>query len=348
MNLKKNLIRRSANTNLKFLSLYCGAGGLDIGFYRAGFNPIQSIDINKDAIKTYRHIFSNHEILCKDITKLNPRKDIDLVIGGPPCQGFSIAGYANPQDPRSKHVINFMEIVKISNPKVFVMENVKALAVSDKWNNNRKKLLRLAYSLGYEGKFFILSASKFGVPQKRERMFFIGVKKVNNLELSPSKSTKTKSTRQILEILPQYGKVGNNTMCPAKIVLAKKPVLRGSPYSGMFFNGKGRILNLEQPALTLPASMGGNHTPIIDQKCFIEGTRNWAEYYYERLINGSPVRKVPKYLRRLTVEEAYSLQTFPSDMKFFGTTTSKFRQIGNAVPPKLAYIVAKNIRNQLF
>jgi DNA (cytosine-5)-methyltransferase 1 len=344
----KTLINRSQDTGLRFISLYCGAGGLDLGFYRAGFNPVQSIDINKEAIKTYKSVFSEHEVLCGDASKLRPKKAVDLVIGGPPCQGFSVAGYANPDDPRSKHIMTFMKTVKAVKPKVFVMENVKALAVSGKWEANRKRLLRLASQLGYDGKFFVLDASLYGVPQRRERMFFVGVRGKNNLELDPPKNSRTKSIRSVLEELPAYGKVGNHTICTAKIVVAKRPVVRGSPYSGMFFNGKGRILNLEQPALTLPASMGGNHTPIIDQRCLVEGSRNWAEGFFAKLEDGSKVKRVPKFLRRLTVEEAAALQTFPAGMKFSGTNTAKYRQIGNAVPPQLAYMVAKRIRDQIF
>jgi len=112
----------------------------------------------------------------------------------------------------------------------------------------------------------------------------------------------------------------------------------------MLFNGQGRPLNIHAPALTLPASMGGNRTPIIDQKQFDKGGVSRVELYHKELVNGRPiVKNVPEYLRRITVEEAAILQSFPQTMKFKGSQTNQFKQIGNAVPPLLAFHVAKSL-----
>ena len=144
------------------------------------------------------------------------------------------------------------------------------------------------------------------------------------------------------------GKPGNDSLCTAKVTPAKKPVLRRSPFAGMLFNGQGRPLDLERPALTLPASMGGNRTPIVDQHQLERRGESWVIDYHEHLWNGGdPVARVPDHLRRLTVEEAAAIQTFPRGMHHGGRQSAQYRQIGNAVPPKLAEQVAKAIVRSL-
>ena len=133
--------------------------------------------------------------------------------------------------------------------------------------------------------------------------------------------------------------------CNAKITLAKNPVLRKSPYAGMLVNGQGRPVNLASTVNTLTASMGGNKTPIIDENALRNGAKPWIEGYHERLVGGRGVEDVvPAYLRRLTVTEAALLQTFPPSFVFEGPQSSKFRQIGNAIPPKLAESVALAVK----
>ena len=154
--------------------------------------------------------------------------------------------------------------------------------------------------------------------------------------------------RTAIESLPSWGKPGNNTMCLARVTPAKSPVLRRSPFAGMLFNGQGRPMDLEMPAPTLPASMGGNRTPIIDQKQLDSGCVSWVANYHRSLRSGeSPVQVVPEQLRRITVEEAAAIQTFPPRMRWHGPQSTKYRQIGNAVPPMLAYHVATALRRWL-
>ena len=118
--------------------------------------------------------------------------------------------------------------------------------------------------------------------------------------------------------------------------------------AGLLFNGKGRVLNLDAPALTLPASMGGNRTPVIDQLQLETGCRCWIEEYHAHLwAGGDPWVEAPDRLRRLTVQEAAALQTFPAGWQFVGTQSAQFRQIGNAVPPELAFQVARAVSRML-
>ena len=333
------------------MSLYSGAGGLDIGFTRAGFTPVWANDINVSAVGTYNRLFDGHRAHAGDVRlqELPSAGDAELVIGGPPCQGFSVAGKMNPNDPRSRHVWDFLGVVARVEPQAFVLENVKALATNRRWAGLLKDLMTEAETkLGFKTKLLLLNASHFGVPQNRERMFLVGVKGDADVLPIPVTSGAPRTVRDALESLPNYGKPGNDTLCVAKVTPARQPVLRRSPYAGMLFNGQGRPLNLDAPAPTLPASMGGNRTPIIDQEQLETGCDCWVLNYHRRLWSGGkPYKAIPKRLRRLTVEEAAAIQTFPVSMTFEGSISEQFKQIGNAVPPKLAYHVALAVREAL-
>jgi DNA (cytosine-5)-methyltransferase 1 len=330
-----------------FLSLYAGAGGLDKGFVDAGMRPLWANDIDADAVETYRENLGDH-VVCGDVDAL--RKQLgghspDVVVGGPPCQGFSVAGGMQPDDPRSRHVWTFLDVVADLNPRAFVMENVKSLAVNDRWADLVAALQARAEEAGFTTRIFLLNASHFGVPQARERMFMIGIR--DGAPHSPATTTEDQppTVRETLAALPPHGRPGNDSRCTAIVTPARNPVLRRSPYAGLLFNGKGRALNLDAPAPTLPATMGGNRTPIIDQRQLDGRTdENWVVGYHRRLLAGrGPVDKIPKRMRRLTVEEAAVLQTFPADWRFLGRQSSRFRQIGNAVPPVLARAVAEQL-----
>ena len=338
---------------MKCLSLYTGCGGLDLGFHEAGFNTIWANELSEQALKTYENelIRTGYELpvlKSGDISEMElPDKgSVDVVIGGPPCQGFSVAGKMDPNDPRSRHVWEFFRVVEHMQPRAFVMENVKALAINQRWKGIREALQIEGERLGFQTRLLVLNAADYGVPQQRERMFLIGIKDCV-MPIPPVHFTRV-SVRESLKGLPEYGKMGNDSFCRAIITPAKSPIMRKSPFAGMLFNGQGRPMDLEQPALTLPASMGGNRTPIIDQKTLLEGDTPWVSGYHESLMAGGAVAKeIPTRLRRLTVEEAAKLQGFPDGMKFEGSQCSKFRQIGNAVPPPLAFAVATTLKKCL-
>jgi DNA (cytosine-5)-methyltransferase 1 len=334
-----------------FLSLYAGAGGLDLGFVRAGLHPLWANDIDADAVATHRRNLGEHAV-CGDVDGLRDQMadhDPEIVIGGPPCQGFSVAGGMRPDDPRSRHVWTFLDVVADLAPRAFVMENVKNLAVNDRWADLIAALKARAEEAGFTTRVFVLNASHYGVPQARERMFMVGIRGGEPRLPATSTEGQLPTVRSALETLPAHGKPGNNSLCTAIVTPARNPVLRRSPYAGLLFNGKGRALNLDAPAPTLPATMGGNRTPIIDQRQ-LDGVaqENWVVRYHRRLVTGrGPVDRVPRRMRRLTVEEAAVLQTFPADWQFIGPQSSKFRQIGNAVPPRLAQAVAEQLVSDL-
>lgn len=343
-----------------FVSLYTGAGGLDLGFMAAGLDPVFSNDIFREAVATYTRMTDMlqphgiaavpHRIMAGDIREvieLPGKGCADLLIGGPPCQGFSVAGKMDPNDPRSRHVFDYLAMVERVQPSAFVMENVKALACNRRWRHVIAEIREHAARLGYTTVLHVLNAADYGVAQARERMFLIGTR--NGIECPrPEPVGEPMSVRDMLAGLPALGEPGNDRICTAKVTPAKHPVLRPSPWAGMLFNGQGRPINLDGPCPTLPASMGGNRTPIIDQQTLVNGTRPWVQDYHARLMDGeSPATVVPDRLRRLSVDEAAALQSFPRDMPWQGAQSAVYRQIGNAVPPRLAYHVACTLLDAL-
>jgi DNA (cytosine-5)-methyltransferase 1 len=356
-------------TDLTFVSLYSGCGGLDLGFARAGLRPVWANDIDAFAVETYNRIpkvgdpewrdaatrFEGHAAVAGDVRVLARELRegaADLVIGGPPCQGFSVAGRMDPNDPRSSHVFNFLGVVAKVRPRAFVMENVAALARNQRWADVIAQLAATA-ARDYDSRLILLNASHWGVPQARERMFLVGLPKGSGQILMPDAPTpgNPPSVGDVLRRLPPAGEPGNEQLCTAKITMAKEPVLRLSPFAGMLFNGQGRPVDLNRPAPTLPATMGGNRTPIIDLDQLERGKTPWVVEYHRRLWaeRKRPVPQLPAEarMRRLTVEEAAAIQTFPADMDWCGPQSARFRQVGNAVPPVLAWHVAKTVRAAL-
>jgi DNA (cytosine-5)-methyltransferase 1 len=352
----------SINSAATFVSLYSGAGGLDLGLVAAGMKPVFANDINADAVATHNftmkrladrinHLDTGEVAVAGDIrsiANLPAAAEADLVVGGPPCQGFSVAGHMDPNDPRSRHVWDFMAVVRRVQPRGFVMENVKALAVNRRWSELRKDLINSATALGYRVELVLLNASHFGVPQARERMFLVGLRDHDLLGLVPTTEAAPPTLRSALASLPPWGEPGNDSVCTARVTPAKSPVLRKSAYAGMLFNGQGRPMNLDAPAPTLPASMGGNRTPIIDQLQLERGDSGWILDYHAHLMKGGePLTSVPDRLRRITVEEGAAIQTFPTSTEWVGSQSSRYRQIGNAVPPRLGYAIGCAVRDSL-
>ena len=341
------------------ISLFAGAGGMDVGFQKAGVQVIWANELDEDAAKTYAN--NNPETILNvgDIRKAIPdirelsESNIDLVFGGPPCQGFSVAGKMDPKDERSKLIWDYFKVVEILKPKYFIMENVKALAKLHKWSSIRNKIIDRANDLGYNCFFRILNAADYGVPQNRERVFFVGYKEETiefEYYFDDAIENNKKSRISLRQSFHDFAKAGtkqNPITCSARITLAVRPVLRKSPYAGMLFNGMGRPLDLDSQANTLPASMGGNKTPIIDEKLLENPEEdNWIINYHKKLINGyrpDLLIQVPKHIRRITINEAAHIQTFPERYIFKGRKSSIYRQIGNAVPCNLAEAVAKSL-----
>ena len=344
---------------MKAISLFCGAGGMDVGFERAGAKVLFANEFNADAVATYRVNHPGTHVVEADVRTIKKallayrEQGMELVFGGPPCQGFSVAGKMDPNDTRSTMVWEFFDTVELVCPRFFVMENVKALGELARWEGVRKEIFARARGLGYHSFARVFNAADFGVPQKRERVFFVGVRDGNASDeerfdaLIAAKRRPRASLRDCLLAVGKVGTEANPLTCTARITLASHPVLRKSPYAGMLFNGMGRPLDFNGQANTLPASMGGNKTPIVDERLLHDpSAQDWVVAYHQRVTDGgvpSPVPKVPEYLRRLAIKEAAAIQTFPMDYVFCGEKSSVYRQIGNAVPCALAQAVAEAV-----
>lgn len=195
-------------------------------------------------------------------------------------------------------------------------------------------------------RIFVLNAADYGVPQARERMFMVGIREAAPIQPAQTTACDPPTVRSALARLPRFGEPGNDGICAARVIPARAPVMRPTAYKGsLLFNGSGRPLYLDGPAKTLPASMGGNATPIIDQEELAEGATPWVvEYHAHLLAGGKPRANAPQRMRRITTQEGAALQTFPAGMTFHGPRMAQYRQIGNAVPPMLAHAVASSVR----
>ena len=343
----------SSRKKVKAISLFSGAGGMDLGFLRAGVEIVWANDFDKYACETYRANIGTH-IICGSILDIdyNSLPDCDLVFGGPPCQGFSVAGKMDINDPRSKLIFAFQDIVATKRPRYFVMENVAALAKLEKFAEVRKRLFDKYTEMGYNFRYMVLNSSDFETPQKRERMILIGTTDPFEQIQFPTKCTRVITAREAWKGLARPGTGNNQGICKARITVAAFPVLRKSPYAGMIFNGMGRPINLDQPAQTLPASMGGNKTPIIDDSLLADPNANdWLKEWHAFIQTGRKFDaysiEVPPQLRRITVSEAARLQGFPDGYVFYGSQCHKYKQIGNSVPPPFAYHVATAVLNSM-
>lgn len=345
---------RNQNNSIITVSTFSGAGGLDIGAIKAGAKIIWANDMMKEACDTYSANIGEHIVqgnINEQIESLSKLNDIDLVVGGPPCQGFSVAGKMDLNDKRSQLIWSYAKVIETVKPKAFIMENVKALGKLEKWKPIREKLLAVLRGFGYSVNYMILNASDFNVPQARERVFVVGFlgdrNKIPNLEkMIEAYKVKAPTVREALSVLDRAGSGNNQGVCKAKITLASNPVLRKSAYAGMIFNGLGRPIRIDGYCATLPASMGGNKTPIIDEKELYENKAPWVVDYHKTIWqepSKAEFMPAPDFLRRLTVSEASIIQTFPLGYDFKGSQSSKFTQIGNAVPCNLGYAVAKMV-----
>ena len=336
---------------------------MDVGFEEAGFETQFANELDHDAADAWRaNRPSRANVMVEGdvndhISGLDRFGDVDVLFGGPPCQGFSVAGKMDPNDPRSSLVWRFMDAVAIVRPKVFVMENVAALGRLEKWKTIREGLIKRGIEQGYEVSFRVHHTPDFGVPENRDRVVFLGVRRdIGRTDAFYKKlfayRRKPATVRETILSAGTFGTGENPQTCTANVSLATNPVMRRSPYAGMLVNGAGRPIDLDGIAPTLPASMGGNKTPIVDEVALHDPkTPNWFVTYHHGLVGGttSPDKaKVPGTLRRLTLKECALIQTFPTGYVFCGEKTKQYRQIGNAVPCRFAFAVASAIRDAYF
>lgn len=304
---------------MKVVSLFSGAGGLDLGFKMAGHDIIWANDLYSDAVETYKANLGDH-IVCKDIFAIEADEvpECDIIIGGFPCQGFSIANTKrNINDERNQLYKQLMRIINAKQPKFFVAENVKGIFSLAK-GEVLKMILDDFKGMGYKVQAKVLNAADYGVPQLRQRVFIIGVRDDLNYEFEyptplynadgSDGFAKWIGVGEALSFLPnpdEPNDIPNHEYSKYK--------LRFNGYIGH------RMIDPEKPAPTVTAR-GDNKGGVV-------------------------VLHHPDNQRRMSCRELAIVQGFPVDYVFSGTRSSVYRQIGNAVPPLLACAVAKQFNN---
>jgi DNA (cytosine-5)-methyltransferase 1 len=325
---------------INYIDLFSGAGGMSLGFDQVGFNNIFSIDIEPRFCETYKTNFPKHNLIQKDISKLSNEEIkslignqiIDVIIGGPPCQGFSMAGNIGRKfidDSRNQLFREFARIVEIVQPSYFVMENVARLFTHNK-GETKKEIIELFKKMNYNVDCKVVNTADFGIPQVRNRVLFIGNRISNNIVFPIKTMDKPISIKEAIDKLPKL-KSGEKSEIPNHISMKHSEQM----LEKMKYVSDGGNRN-EIPELIRPKS--GDVRKYIRYKSTEPAV----------CVTGD-MRKIFHYSqnRALTVRELATLQTFPLDFIFKGSTISQQQQVGNSVPPILAKEIALTIKKMM-
>lgn len=301
----------------RVVSLFSGAGGFDLGLEQAGANVIWACDKYKDAVDTYRNNFRDTVVIRDDIRNINSFPEADIIIGGYPCQGFSVAGKRLVSDERNFLYKEFVRALFHVKPKFFIAENVKGL-LSIGEGKILKAMIYEFIEAGYNVKYKLFNAKNVGVPQDRERVFIVGVRKDINFEY------------EFMEETHGEGKLPYVTLRDTIYGLPLDPVGEYPTYGfSPRYMSRNRKRGWEEVSFCIQAS--ARHAPLHP--------------------HGHPMVKIDRdtwrfvgdFNRRLSYREAALIQTFPANFEFSGNLENKYKQIGNAVPPLLAKFIATSI-----
>lgn len=370
------------NKKLNVIDLFAGCGGLSLGFEMAGFNIPLAIERDEWASETYSFNHKNTKVITGDITQiynfetlLPSDVTVDGIIGGPPCQGFSLSGNRDKNDPRNSLFMDFIRFVKYYKPKFFVMENVTGiLSMATKKGDSVKNLILNEYSsAGYHVEIFQLNAAEFGVPQSRVRVFFVGLRKDLPFDVEKIKpkgflfGENQVSIEDAIMDLPQLqagdgSEVSEYTSQPST---SYQQWARGD--NQMLYN---HVAMRHTPRLVERFSHIGFGQSVADVDVeFQQRQRGDASKISGKVFSQNNMRPFPNkpsptipasfqsnfihpYANRnYTAREGARLQSFPDSFIFKGKRTtmsweknlSQYQQIGNAVPPLLAKAIARKI-----
>ncbi len=331
--------------NLKVCSLFSGCGGLDLGFSNSGFNLIYANDNDRVVWETFE---KNHNLKIDQRSILDVKSNeipaCDGIIGGPPCQSWSLAGAMRGiKDPRGQLFYEYLRILKDKKPLFFLAENVPGL-ISRAHLPEFKKIIKKFEKIGYDVNYELLNSKDYGVPQERKRVIIVGYRKDLRKKFEfpePSHAEKPKgkqlpwvTLKEAIGSLPK-AKAALEKNKPNKALAFPNQEYMNGGFS-MIYMSRNRLKNWDQQSFTIQA--GGRHAPLHPSSAkmvFVEKNR-WK-------FEG----KDPKY-RRMSVREAARIQTFPDDFVFCYDQVAKgYKMIGNAVPVKLAEVVAAKIKIDL-
>lgn len=329
---------------VKIISLFSGCGGLDLGFKQAGFEIVYANDNDKDVWETYEKN-SGASIDKRSLFSI-PSSDIpeaDGIIGGPPCQSWSLAGAMRGiNDKRGELFYEYIRIIGDKQPKFFVAENVPGI-ISKTHKIEFEKILKEMEKLGYSVTYNLYDARNYGVPQERKRIIVVGYRKDIGFSFTPPEQThsklvhrtldgksleKWKTLREAISDLPEaVPAIGKNK--PNPLVKFPNHEYMVGNFSTIYMS-RNRKKNWEDQSFTIQA--GGRHAPLYPGSCPMEkiGADQW-------IFSGT-------IYRRLTVREAARIQTFPDDFIFYYTNVAQgYKMVGNAVPVNLAFSIAGKI-----
>lgn len=306
------------------LSLFSGGGGLDLGFEMAGFRTVACVDYDPESCKTLRFNRPSWEVFEGDIRSFVPKGAFDVVIGGPPCQGFSTAGKGDPDDPRNFLWREYFRIVASVMPSALILENVAGL-LNHKNKHHLDAFLRKLKSLGYQAVFDVLDAADFGVPQHRRRVIVAAGRGWTPDLPNPGSNRSYVSAKEAIgDLIGRTGIANHEPNDHAPHVVKRWTKLREGQADPNY--RRARIYS-RRPSPTIRA--GGGYGPRGDHLAGFHPPIHYA---------------LP---RQLTVREAARLQSFPDSWIFCGSKTAQGRQVGNAVPPLLAEAVARSLMKGL-
>ncbi len=336
------------------IDLFCGCGGLSYGFERAGFNILLGIDNDSKALETFELNHKGAKSICGDITQVTYEKDIkpligdktiDVIIGGPPCQGMSLSGPRKFDDPRNRLYLSYIRLVDEIRPKMFVIENVPGLV--GLFNGQIKdSIIEKFTDMGYEIQYRILCASDYGVPQSRRRVVFVG-SRIGSFEY-PSTDHETVTCKMALSDLPPLiEELGEEEMAYETLPTnSYQALMRERSMVVRNHVAASHSDHVKEIIALVPD--GGNYKDLPEE---FAHTRNF-HVAWTRFASDKPAPTIDtghrhhfhyKYNRVPTVRECARLQSFPDDFIFLGNKTQQFRQVGNAVPPIMAQEIAKQV-----
>lgn len=325
---------------MKIVSLFSGAGGLDLGFEKAGFKTIWANEYDKTIWETYEKNFRSVILNKKSINEINITEipDCDGIIGGPPCQSWSEAGALRGiHDDRGKLFLKYVDIIRAKKPKFFLAENVSGI-LSKRHEKAFQGILKSFANIGYNVSYCLLNSHDYQVPQDRFRVFIIGYKSEYGIQFQPPKfkypKIVLKDSIKDLEknAVPALEKNKSN---PKQKIINHEYMIGG--FSTIFMS-RNRVRGWNEPSFTIQA--GGRHAPLHPQapKMISFGVND------KRFVKGKE-----KLYRRLSVRECARIQTFPDTFKFYYQNIADgYKMIGNAVPVELAKNIAFKIKNDLF